>query len=96
MNLTNKLALTLVGTVAIAASLAGSCNAKVQAAASSKSDVQVVTVSAKRMTNAEKAAFDQGSSANAVQTVVISAKRLSPQAKIAFDRNNQAAQKQTS
>lgn len=47
---------------------------------------QVVTVSAKRMSEAEKRAFDLQSSG--FQTVVISAKRLTPEQKAAIDRQD--------
>ncbi len=90
MNTITKLGITILSTAAIAASLSANCNATNQMHAKTPTANQTVTISAKRMTAEEKAAFDQTSSANATQTVVISAKRLSPQAKIAFDRNSSA------
>nr|WP_315487552.1 hypothetical protein [uncultured Undibacterium sp.] len=44
--------------------------------------IQIVTVSAKRMSDAEKLAYDQETSM--MQTVVISAKRLTPAQKAAM------------
>jgi hypothetical protein len=48
----------------------------------SPAPIQTVTVSAKRMSEAEKLAYDQETSM--VQTVVISAKRLTPEQKAAM------------
>ncbi len=90
MNKSLKTGVTLLSTLAISLALA---------AASSATDVphnkqsissasQTVTVSAKRMSNEQKASYDQEQASHGVQTVVISAKRLSPQAKLAYDKAN--------
>lgn len=77
------------------ASLAATANALQTAQVRTNPAAQVVTITAKRMTEAEKRAFDLQSSG--YQTVVISAKRLSPEQKAAIDRQDRewqaAAQK---
>lgn len=70
--------------VALAASVAFSASALQIGKTTTAS--QVVTISAKRMSDAEKRAFDLQSSG--FQTVVISAKRLTAEQKAAIDRQD--------
>lgn len=87
MKTTNIIALALIAGIAATAGAVQPTKARNTEAA------QVVTISAKRMSDAEKRAFDLQSSG--FQTVVISAKRLTPEQKAAIDRQDREWQAAT-
>lgn len=90
MNNSLKTGAALLSTFAISLALAAASSATdvTKNKQISNAEVQTITVTAKRMSNEQKVAYDQEQASHGVQTVVISAKRLSPQAKLAYDKAN--------
>lgn len=73
----------IVATALVAAVFVSGCAFHAGTQQVTGSDVQTVTMTAKRMTTDEKIAFD--TAAATAQTVVVAAKRMTEDEKIAFD-----------
>lgn len=57
-----------------------------------KESISTVTITAQRLTEQQKIAFDVEQAGNAMQTVFIAAKRLSPEEKFALDQQDRQIQ----
>ena len=90
MLITRKILISILTISAITATiLAG---AAYQQGAKQQADIPTVTITAKKMTEQQKIAYDEGQSASAIQTVIVKHQRLSASEKLAFDQFDQQIQ----
>lgn len=81
----------LLSTAAIAATLVVA-GAFLQTTAANRANIATVTITAQRLTQEQKIAYDIQQSGQTMQTVLIAAKRLSAEEKFAMDQQDRQLQ----
>ncbi|MDP1977994.1 hypothetical protein [Undibacterium sp.] len=90
MNIVKKTNLTLL-TICVFAATIVSVTTYINKLAA-KANISTVTITAQRLTEQQKIAFDIEQAGNTMQTVFIAAKRLSPEEKLALDQQGRQTQ----